>query len=153
MHASLYFFVFSRELKKDKHRTRTTEGGNDVKFKGMHARLLLACKRLKCSSTACCLEKNAKFMKIDMSCGKLLSNDYFRKYESLRASAKIIPEDIIKEHVLAKSQHNGWVHIEVRNRACSLLQTGMTSNILFKERPKLSGFYTTSTTPGLWMHQ
>ena len=65
---------------------------------------------------------------------------------------KTISEEIIKEHELAKTQHNGWVCAETRKRAYGLPQVGTLSNDLLKERLKVAGCYPTSATPGLRRH-
>ena len=137
----------TRDMKQDKHRTRTTVGGNNVKHAGDVGTPTAHLEIAKMLFNSVLSRKNAKFMSIDISNFYLMTP--LDEHEYLRMHVKTIPQEIIEEHNLEQLQNNGWVYVETRKGACGLPQSGLLANDLLKERLQKAGHYPTSTTPGL----
>ena len=68
-------------------------------------------------------------------------------------SVKTSPDEIMKERVLDKIEHDRWVRAEMHKGACCLNQAGMLANDMSNKQLRLEECCQTSTTPGLWRHE
>ena len=64
-----------------------------------------------------------------------------------------IPKEFIAEYNLIPYANNGWVYFEIIKECYGLPQTGMLANDLIRTRLNNTGYYETTTTPGLWRHK
>jgi hypothetical protein len=75
------------------------------------------------------------------------------RYEYMRLSINIIPQEIIEAYNLMPFVHNGHVYIEIQRGMYGLPQAGIIANQLLTRRLIPRGYYQCRHTPGLWRHQ
>ncbi len=108
--------------------------------------------RQKSCSTACVLSTpKAKFMGIDLK--NFYLNTPLDRYEYMRLSIDIIPDEIIDQYNLRPLVSNGYVYIEIRKGMYGLPQAGILANKLLTKRLALHGYAPTTHTHGLWRHK
>ena len=75
------------------------------------------------------------------------------RYEYLRLSITIIPQEIIDQYTLLPLVRNGYVYIEIQRGMYGLPQAGILANNQLTERLEPKGYYQCRYTPGLWRHK
>ena len=75
------------------------------------------------------------------------------RYEYMRLSITIIPQDIIKQYNLLPLVSNSYIYIEIQQGMYRLPQAGNIANNLLTERLEPKGYYQCRHTPGLWRHK
>ena len=75
------------------------------------------------------------------------------RYEYMRLSITIIPQDIIKQYNLPPLVSNSYIYIEIQQGMYRLPQAGNIANNLLTERLEPKGYYQCRHTPGLWRHK
>ena len=75
------------------------------------------------------------------------------RYEYMRLSITIIPQDIIKQYNLLPLVSNSYIYIEIQQGMYRLPQAGDIANNLLTERLEPKGYYQCRHTPGLWRHK
>ena len=93
-----YIVCTIREMKEDKHQTRITVGGNNIKYAEDISTPTAHLETAKMLFNSVLSRKNAKFMSIDISNFYLMTP--LDKYEYLRMHMKTISQEIIKEYNL-----------------------------------------------------
>ena len=74
------------------------------------------------------------------------------RYEYLRLSITIIPQEIIDHYNLLPLVRNGYVYIKIQRDMYRLPQTGILANNQPTKRLEPKGYYQCRHTPGLWRH-
>ena len=75
------------------------------------------------------------------------------RYENLRLSITIIPQDIIDQYKLLPLVRIGYVYIEIQRGMYRLPQAGILAKNQLTKRLEPKGYYQCRHTPGLWRHK
>ena len=95
-------------MKKNKHRTRITVGGNNVKHNGDVGAPTAHLETAKLLFNSVLSRPGSKFMTLDLANFYLMT--LMKDYECLR----ITPQEIIEECNLQSLDHDGWIYVEIR---------------------------------------
>lgn len=74
------------------------------------------------------------------------------RYEYMKISIDIIPEDIIIRYKLKEKVHNGYVYVEIRKGMYGLPQAGKIANDDLQRQLAPHGYRPVKHTPYLWKH-
>ena len=85
--------------------------------------------------------------------GQLLSQQPINRYEYMKITLDIIPEEIIQQYNLRNLAHKGFVYMEIQKGMYGLPQAVNMENDKLKLHLAKFGYKPTSITPGLWRHQ
>jgi hypothetical protein len=143
--------VSLRPQKAEVERTRLTVGGNLIDYPGDVSTKTadLTTAKILCNSVLS--TPNAKFMGVDLK--NFYLNTLLDRYEYMRLSIDIIPDEIIDKYNLRPLVSNGYVYIEIRKGMYGLPQAGILANKLLTKRLALHGYAPTAHTHGLWRHK
>ena len=119
-----------REMKKEKHRTRTTVGGNKIKYDRDVGTPIYHLETSKIFFNSVPSRPNAKPVKIDISNFYLMTP--MKDYVCLRMYIQCVPCEIIEEHNLSIFVHNGWAHADIRKVDYGLPQAGILAKELLE---------------------
>ena len=75
------------------------------------------------------------------------------RYEYLRISVNIIPQEIIDQYNLLTLVSNGYLYIEIQRGIYGLPQAGIFANNQLIKLLEPKGYYQCRHTPGLWRHK
>ena len=75
-----------------------------------------------------------------------------RRYEYMKISLAILPEEIIAQYNLLQLASNGWVNLEIRKGMPGLKQAGRIANDRLKIHLAKFGYSPVARTPSLWKH-
>jgi len=140
-----------REMKKNKHRTRITVGGNNIKYNGDVGTPTAHLETAKLLFNSALSRPGAKFMTLDLANFYLMT--LMKDYEYLRMKLKDIPQEIIEEYKLQSLNHDGWICVEIRRGAYGLPQAGVLAHAKLTSHLNAAGYSEATTTPGLWTHK
>ena len=74
------------------------------------------------------------------------------RYEYMKISLAILPEEIIAQYNLLQLASNGWVYLEIRKGMPGLKQADRIANDRLKIHLAKFGYSPVSWTPSLWKH-
>jgi hypothetical protein len=75
------------------------------------------------------------------------------RYEYMRLSLSIIPDEIITKYKLRARSVGGWVYLKICKGMYGLKQAAILANQLLHQRLAHYGYYPVPHTPGLWLHK
>ena len=115
-----------RPQKAETHCTRLTVGGNLIHFPSDVTTPTADLITAKLIFNSLLSTKNVKFMCSD------ISNFYLKtpmnRYEYMKLSFDIIPEEIIQQYNLRNLAHKGFVYMEIQKDMYGLPQAGKVAN-------------------------
>jgi hypothetical protein len=137
--------------KADPHRVRMMVGGNIIEYPGEVTTKTDNLTVTNAILNIVCSTKAALYMNMD------ITNYYLgtplERYEYVRISVNMVPEDIMNEYNLHALVHNGYLYVEVQKGMYGLPQAGLLANILLAKRLAKHGYSPVSHTHGLWTHK
>ena len=74
------------------------------------------------------------------------------RYEYMKISLSIIPEEIITQHNLHELAKDGWVYMEIRKGMPGLKQADKIANDILKLHLTKFGYTPVSRPPSIWKH-
>ena len=74
------------------------------------------------------------------------------RYEYMKTSLAILPEEIIVQYNLLQLASNGWVYLEIRKVTPGLKQAGRIANDRLKIHLAKFGYSPVALTPSFWKH-
>ena len=75
------------------------------------------------------------------------------KYEYIKITIDILPDEIIKEYNLSNIAHNGYIYCKIRKVMYRLPQAGILSNQKLVKRLEPRGYSPCKHKPCLWRHK
>jgi hypothetical protein len=140
-----------RPQKQETHRTRLTIGGDRLDYPGNVSTPTAGLTTAKCLINSTISTPNARFAVGDLK--DFYLETPMTRYEYMRLSISIIPEEIIQQYQLqAIASPDGWVYIEIRKGMYGLKQAGLLANQRLTKHLATYGYSPTPRTPGLWRH-
>ena len=140
-----------RGMKKNKHRTRTRVGGNNIKCNGDVGTLTAHLETVRLLFNSVLSRPGAKFMTLDLA--KFYLMTLMKDYEYLRIKLKDMPQETIDEYNLHSLAHDGWVCVEIRQGAYGLPQAGVLAHAQLTKHLNAAGHSDAPTIPGMWTHK
>ena len=112
------FVCTIRKMKKDKHRTQITLGGNNIKSASDVGTPTVHLETAKLLFNSVLYRQGAKFIAVDIANFYSMTPMKYYKYLLMRISD--IPDEIIDEYNLHKFENNRYVYVEIRKGAYGL---------------------------------
>jgi hypothetical protein len=140
-----------RPEKKETHRTRLTVGGNLVDYPGDVSTPTADLTTTKVLLNSTISTPGARFMTGDSK--NFYLNTPLDRYEYMRLSLSLLPDEIIQQYNLLAIAHDGYVYIEIRKGMYGLPQAGILASKRLTKHLATFGYYPTAQTPGLWRHK
>ena len=138
--------------KSEKERTRITVGGNRINYPedcGTPTADMLLVKLMIDSVIS---TPGAAFMTLDIK--KFYLNTPLKRFEYLKLQLADLLEDVIEHYQLKDMETpEGCFYVEIRKGMYGLLQAGLLTQELLKQRLNKHGYSQSQFTPGLWTHQ
>jgi hypothetical protein len=92
----------------------------------------------------------AKYMRLDIKNFYLTAAlEYF---EYMKIPLTLFPEWIVEQYNLTQHALHGFVNLEMRRAEWGLPQAGMLANKCLRQKLAPFGYYKSTNTPGLWLH-
>ena len=123
-------FASIRPNKTKTHRVCVTVGGNRLDFPGDTTTNCASLTTTKCILNSTISTPGARFITIDIK--NFYYNTPMGRYEYMKSSLKIFPEDIIAQYNLLQLSSNGWVYLDIRKGTSCLKQAGRITNYRLK---------------------
>jgi hypothetical protein len=140
-----------RPQKTETHRVRLTVGGNLIDYPGDVSTPTADMTTAKILFNSVISTDDARFMCADMK--DFYLNTPMARYEYMRLSILIIPQEIIDQYNLLPLVQDGWIYIEIRKGMYGLPQAGIIANQRLEKHLYKYGYKPTYLTPGLWRHE
>ena len=137
-----------RPHKTKPNRTRLTVGGNLINHPGNVSTLTSDTTTTKIVSNSTISTPKAKYLVGDLK--NFYLGTTMTRYEYLRISINIIPQEIIYQYNLLPLVRNSYVYIEIQRGIYGIPQAGILANNQLTERLEPKGYYQCRHTPGLW---
>ena len=112
--------------KAETHRTRLTVGGNLINLPGDVTTSTADLIMDKLIFNSVLSTKNEKFMGEDMD--NFYINNPMDRYEYMKLTLGIIPEEIIEQYNIRNLAHKGYIYMEIQKGMYGLPQAGKFSN-------------------------
>ena len=140
-----------RSHKEDPNRTQITIGGNRICYHGDVGTPTGSLELVKIVINSVLSCRDARFVAFDVRIFYLATP--MDRLEFFRICLEDIPKDFIEEYNPIPYANNGWIYFEIIKGCYCLPQAGMLSNDSLHMRLNNTGYYKTTTTPGLWRHK
>jgi hypothetical protein len=93
----------------------------------------------------------ARFMTTDIK--NFYLNTPLDRFEYMRLSMALLPNEIIRQYNLHDIAHDGYVYLKLRKGMYGLPQAGILASKRLTKHLATFGYYPTNQTPGLWRHK
>ena len=140
-----------RPHKTDPNHTRLTVGGNLINYPGEVSNPTADTTTANIVINSTISTPKTKYLVGDVNIFYLGTTT--TRYEYLRLSITIIPQEIIDQYNLLPLVRNGYVYIEIQRSMYGLPQTGILANNQLTEHLEPKGYYQCRHTLGLWRHK
>ena len=111
-----------RPHKTETHRVRVTVGGNQLDFPGDTTTNCASLTMTKCILNSTISTPGACFIPLDIK--NFYYNTPIGRYEYMKISLEILPEEIIAQYNLLQLASNRWVYLEIRKGMPGLKHAG-----------------------------
>ena len=139
-----------RPHKTETHRVRVTVGGNRLDFPGDTTTNCVSLTTTKCILNSTISTPGARFITLDIR--NFYYNTPMGRYDYMKISLAILPEEIIAQYNLLQLASNGWVYLEIRKGMPGLKQAGCIADDRLKIHLAKFGYSPVSWTPSIWKH-
>jgi hypothetical protein len=130
---------------------RLTVGGDRLDYSGEVATSTTDITTFKILINSTISTEDAEMMMMD------IKNYYLGtplpRYEYMRLSLAIIPDEVIEKYNLRSIAVDGWVYLEIRKGMSGLKQAGLLAKQLLQKRLEPYGYYPERHTPGPCLHK
>jgi hypothetical protein len=132
------------------HQIQIAVGGNVINYKAsalVHTADLDTVKLYWNSIISTAL---AKYMCLDIKNFYLTAALEYYKY--MKIPLTFFPEWFVEQYKLTRHALHGFLHLEMRRAVWGLPQAGILANKCLRQKLKPFGYYKSTNTPGLWLH-